>query len=263
MSEFISLYSGSSGNSSVVRCGQRYLIVDMGKGVRTTGAALKAVELDPADCGGILVTHEHSDHVKGLSTFLKKHPLPVYGAEETLGFLEENHVVPPSCDMTALTPGREAEIGGFGVKAFPTSHDVPCVGYRIHTPDGKTMTIATDLGVLTPPVHEALSGCDLVALESNYDLHMLRSGPYPYYLRSRIESTRGHLSNDECAAKLLELVQEGCKKFALCHLSQENNTPMLALQTVFNTFGAAGVIPEKDCVVQTQRRNEVSPVLEF
>ena len=72
MSEFISLYSGSSGNSSVVRCGQRYLIVDMGKGVRTTGAALKAVELDPADCDGILVTHEHSDHVKGLSTFLKK-----------------------------------------------------------------------------------------------------------------------------------------------------------------------------------------------
>lgn len=91
------------------------------------------------------------------------------------------------------------------------------------------MTIATDLGVLTPPVHEALSGCDLVALESNYDLHMLRSGPYPYYLRSRIESTRGHLSNDECSAKILELIQEGCKKFALCHLSQENNTPHAGL----------------------------------
>ena len=161
MAEFISLYSGSSGNSSVVRCGQRYLIVDMGKGVRTTSAALKALGLAASDCDGILVTHEHSDHVKGLSTFLKKHPLPVYGAEETLGFLEENHVVPPSCDMTALTPGREAEIGGFGVKAFPTSHDVPCVGYRIHTPDEKTMTIATDLGVLTPVVHEALSDCDL------------------------------------------------------------------------------------------------------
>ncbi len=95
------------------------------------------------------------------------------------------------------------------------------------------MTIATDLGVLTPAVHEALSDCDLVALESNYDLHMLRSGPYPYYLRARIESVRGHLSNDECAAKLLELIQGGCKKFALCHLSQENNTPALALQTVF------------------------------
>ena len=146
---------------------------------------------------------------------------------------------------------------------FPTSHDVPCVGYRIHTPDEKTMTIATDLGTLTPPVHEALSGCDLVALESNYDLHMLRSGPYPYYLRARIESVRGHLSNDECSAKLLELIQSGCKKFALCHLSQENNTPSLALQTVFTTLGAAGVVPEKDCIVQAQRRNEVSPALEF
>lgn len=187
----------------------------------------------------------------------------MYGAEETLEFLDANGVVPASCDLTALTPGREEDIGVFGVKAFPTSHDVPCVGYRIYTPDEKTMTIATDLGVLTPAVHEALSGCDLVALESNYDLHMLRSGPYPYYLRARIESVRGHLSNDECAAKLLELIQEGCKKFALCHLSQENNTPMLALQTVFSTLGAAGVVPDKDCIVQTQRRNEVSPALAF
>ena len=138
----------------------------------------------------------------------------------------------------------------------------PYIGL-FNTPDEKTMTIATDLGVLTPAVHEALSGCDLVALESNYDLHMLRSGPYPYYLRARIESVRGHLSNDECAAKLLELIQEGCKKFALCHLSQENNTPMLALQTVFSTLGTAGVVPDKDCIVQTQRRNEVSPALAF
>ena len=186
----------------------------------------------------------------------------VYGAADTLDFLDANGIVPPSCELNTLE-GREEDVGAFGVQSFPTSHDVPCVGYRIHTPDGKTMTIATDLGVLTPPVHEALAGCDLVALESNYDLHMLRSGPYPYYLRARIESVRGHLSNDECAAKLLELIQEGCKKFALCHLSQENNTPMLALQTVFSTLGTAGVMPDKDCIVQTQRRNEVSPALAF
>ena len=186
----------------------------------------------------------------------------VYGAADTLDFLDANGIVPPSCELNTLE-GREEDVGAFGVQSFPTSHDVPCVGYRIHTPDGKTMTIATDLGVLTPPVHEALAGCDLVALESNYDLHMLRSGPYPYYLRSRIESARGHLSNDECSAKLLELIQEGCKRFALCHLSQENNTPALALQTVFNTLGAAGVVPDKDCIVQAQRRNEVSPALEF
>ena len=238
MSEFISLYSGSSGNCSVVRTGEKYIIIDMGKGVRTTSAALKELGLNISDCAGILVTHEHSDHVKGLATFLKKNQL------RTLS-------------------GGEEDVGDFGVTMFPTSHDVPCVGYRIHTPDNKTMTIATDLGVLTPPVHQALSGCDLVALESNYDLHMLHSGRYPYYLRSRIESNRGHLSNDECSAKLLELIQEGCKKFALCHLSQENNTPALALQTMFNTLGAAGVVPEKDCIVQAQRRNEISPALTF
>ncbi len=178
MAEFISLYSGSSGNSSVVRCGSRYLIVDMGKGVRTTSAALKALGLAVSDCDGILVTHEHSDHVKGLSTFLKKNPLPVYGAADTLDFLDANGIVPSSCELNTLE-GREEDVGAFGVQSFPTSHDVPCVGYRIHTPDGKTMTIATDLGVLTPPVHEALAGCDLVALESNYDLHMLRSGRIP------------------------------------------------------------------------------------
>lgn len=262
MAEFVSLYSGSSGNCSIVRAGGRYLIIDMGKGVRSTCAGLKELGLAISDCDGILVTHEHSDHVKGLSTFLKKYPLPIYGEADTLDFLENNGIAPPSCEMNALS-GREEDIGAFGVRAFPTSHDVPCVGYRVHTPDGKTMTIATDLGVLTPPVHEALSGCDLVALESNYDLHMLRNGRYPYYLRARIESSRGHLSNDECSAKLLELIQEGCKKFALCHLSQENNTPQLALQSVFTTLGAAGVVPEPDCIVQTQRRNEVSPSLEF
>ena len=110
---------------------------------------------------------------------------------------------------------------------------------------------------------DILEGVDLAVLEANHDIETLRSGPYPYYLRARIESVRGHLSNDECSAKLLELIQSGCKKFALCHLSQENNTPNLALQTVFTTLGAAGVVPEKDCIVQAQRRNEVSPALEF
>lgn len=262
MAELISLYSGSSGNCSVIRCGARYLLVDLGKSCRTTVAGLKALDLNLSDCDGILVTHEHSDHVKGLPVFLSKYPMPVYGCADTLDMLAQNGVAPASADLITLG-SREEDVGAFGVQAFPTSHDVPCVGYRIHTPDGRTMAIATDLGVLTPAVHTALSGCDLVALESNYDLHMLRSGPYPYYLRARIESPRGHLSNDECAAKLLELIQEGCKKFALCHLSQENNTPQLALQTVFTTLAAAGVVPEPDCIVQAQRRNEISPALEF
>ena len=120
MAEFISLYSGSSGNSSVVRCGQRYLIVDMGKGVRTTSAALKALGLAASDCDGILVTHEHSDHVKGLSTFLKKNTLPVYGAAATLDFLDSNGIVPASCELRELE-GREEDVGAFGVQSFPAA----------------------------------------------------------------------------------------------------------------------------------------------
>ena len=101
MSEFISLYSGSSGNCSVVRTGEKYIIIDMGKGVRTTSAALKELGLNISDCAGILVTHEHSDHVKGLATFLKKNPLPVYGADDTLDFLDASGIVP-------ATKGRHA-----------------------------------------------------------------------------------------------------------------------------------------------------------
>ena len=265
MAEFISLYSGSSGNCSVVRSGGAYLLVDMGKGVRVTTGALREAGLDASDCRGILVTHEHSDHVKGLGTFLKRHPLPVYGAGPTLAALEAAGLLPAACPVCLLDPdrGEGGVVAGAGVRASPPGHAVPCVDVPISTPVGKTMAIATDLGTLTPAVHAALDGCDLVALESNYDPYMLHNGPYPYYLRARIEGPRGHLSNDECSEKLLELVQGGCEKFALCHLSQENNTPPLALQTVFATFGAGGVVPGRDCIVQTQRRSEVSPTLEF
>ena len=262
MAEFISLYSGSSGNSSVVRCGAQYLIVDMGKGVRTTTAALKSLGLAVSDCAGILVTHEHSDHVKGLSTFLKKNPLPVYGAAATLDFLDANDIVPANCELNTLE-GREEDIGCFGVQSFPTSHDVPCCGYRIRTPEGRVMAFATDLGYLTPVVQDNLMGCDLVALEANYDAFSLHGGPYPYYLKVRIASDRGHLDNKACAAEILDLIQDGCKKFALCHLSQTNNSPELVMTTVYNVLLAAGIQPGRDVLIQTQSRSEVSPYIEF
>ena len=124
MAEFISLYSGSSGNSSVVRCGAQYLIVDMGKGVRTTTAALKSLGLAISDCAGILVTHEHSDHVKGLSTFLKKNPLPVYGAAATLDFLDANDIVPANCELNTLE-GREEDSAASGCSPSPPATMCP------------------------------------------------------------------------------------------------------------------------------------------
>ena len=237
MAYFTTLYSGSSGNCGLVRCGQQYLLIDMGKSCRTTLTALKSLGLAVSDCVGILITHEHSDHVSGLDTFLKKHPIPLYG--QTL------------------------EIGDFTVTSFPTSHDVPCCGYRIRTADGHVMALATDLGYLTPVVQDRLMGCDLVALEANYDAFSLHGGPYPYYLKVRIASDRGHLDNKACAAEILDLIQDGCKKFALCHLSQTNNSPELVMTTVYNVLLAAGIQPGRDVLIQTQSRNEVSPYIEF
>lgn len=262
MAEFISLYSGSAGNCNLVYAQGRYLMIDMGKNCKTTLAALKEVNLSVAQCDGILITHEHSDHIKGLNVFLKKHAVPVYGDAPTIDMLWQNGLVPEHADLHTITYARE-DIGAFSVSAFQISHDAPCVGYRIQTPDARTMAIATDLGVITPVVDSALQGCDLVALESNYDPYRLQEGFYPEYLKVRIKSNRGHLSNEVCSKKIVSLLKAGCKKFALCHLSKENNTPELALQSVLLTVAANGIKPDADCVVQAQRRDEVSPAISF
>ena len=245
MAYFTTLYSGSSGNCGLVRCGDQYLLIDMGKSCRTTLTALKSLGLAVSDCAGILITHEHSDHVAGLDTFLKKYPTPLYGCADTLDTLQSRGTIPPTVDAIPVD-GQTLEIGEFTVTSFPTSHDVPCCGYRVRATDGHVMALATDLGYLTPVVQDNLHG-----------------GPYPYYLKVRIASDRGHLDNKACAAEILDLIQGGCKKFALCHLSQTNNSPELALTTVYNVLLAAGIQPGRDVLIQAQHRSEVSPYIEF
>ncbi len=262
MALFTTLYSGSSGNCALVLHQGRYLLIDMGKSCRTTLKALNSLGLAVSDCEGILITHEHADHVAGLETFLKHYNVPVFSSAATLDMLESRGTLPPAIDAVAID-GRTEEIGGFTVNSFPTSHDVPCCGYRIRTQDDHVMALATDLGELTPVVAENLAGCNLVALEANYDAFSLHGGPYPYYLKVRIASDRGHLDNRACAAAVLDLIQDGCKKFALCHLSQTNNTPELALTTVYNVLLSAGVQPGRDVLIQAQSRNEVSAYIEF
>ena len=246
MAYFTTLYSGSSGNCALIRSDDKYLLIDMGKSCRTTLTALKSLGLAVSDCVGILVTHEHSDHVSGLDTFLKKHPVPLYGCADTLDTLASRGTIPPAVEAIPVD-GQTLEIGSFTVTSFPTSHDVPCCGYRIRTPGGRVMAFATDLGYLTPVVQDNLMGCDLVALEANYDAFSLHGGPYPYYLKVRIASDRGHLDNKACAAEILDLIQDGCKKFALCHLSQTNNSPELVMTTVYNVLLAAGIHATQFC----------------
>ena len=155
MALFTTLYSGSSGNCALILHEGKYLLIDMGKSCRTTLNALRSLGLAVSDCEGILITHEHSDHVSGLDTFFKHYSVPVYGCADTLDTLYSRGTIPPALDAIAMD-GRTEDIGTFRVSSFPTSHDVPCCGYRVTTPDGHIMALATDLGVLTPVVQETL-----------------------------------------------------------------------------------------------------------
>ena len=263
MARFTTLYSGSSGNCAVLEEDGRFLLVDMGKSCRQTTGLLRQLELDPAQLGGILVTHEHADHVAGLAVFLKKWRVPVYGCAASLDFMAQRNLVPADAQLEDMD-GRPGDVAGFGVESFTTSHDsVACCGYRITTPRGRVLSIATDLGYVSDEVLANLYCADAVALEANYDPYLLMKGPYPEYLKYRIHSNRGHLSNDACAQTVVRLLQAGCRNFTLCHISQENNQPELALGSVQLALNEAGIRPEEGTIVRAARRHEPTPWIEL
>ena len=260
MAQFTTLYSGSSGNCALFEEDGKALLIDMGRSARCTKTALASLGLSPESLGAILITHEHSDHVSGLKVFLKHHRVPVYASEPTLNELIRQQLIPEDALLIPID-GETIDIAGFGVCAFPTSHDaVDCHGYRIESAKGKTLAIATDLGYVSDEVLANLYLADIVALESNYDHHMLMTGNYPYYLKRRIASKSGHLCNEESAQTVTRLVQSGCRRIHLCHLSRENNLPELAMQSVRAALLQAGAVPEHDCVVRAASRFEISPV---
>ena len=244
MAKFVTLYSGSSGNSSLVVGGSTALLVDMGCSCKRTLGALYELGYAASDLGGILVTHEHSDHVSGLMTFLKHYPVPVYGAPKTLAYLRDHGVVPSAARLEPIEYGAPYSIGEISFSCFGTSHDsVDCVGYRFAF-GGRHIAVATDLGYVSDEVLAALRGCELVALESNYDEERLLRGPYPYYLKNRIRSLSGHLSNADCACCAPRLAQSGTRTLVLMHLSQENNEPELALMNCLSALEDSGVDTE-------------------
>ena len=256
---YTTLASGSSGNCALVSCGGTRLLLDAGISARRITTALKGLGVDPASLSGVLVTHEHSDHVSGLATLTKQLGLPVYATAPTLRQL--------CCRIPFLeglcrdfAPGDGFPVGELWVASFPTSHDAACsVGYTL-TGDGCKVASATDLGRLTPEVLNAVRGCDLLVCESNHDVDWVRSGPYPYYLKERILGDRGHLSN-EMGAELAALAAEsGARAVVLAHLSSENNTPARARDVAACRLSAAGVDPERDLSLTVAPRKERGPV---
>lgn len=251
MLRFCPLFSSSSGNSVYIGDRDGGILVDVGRSAKQTDLMLNKIGVDISSVKGIFITHEHTDHVNGLSVFAARHNIPVYAASGTLLALKNKGVLSAKHVDIALNTD-EISVAGLNIKPFRTSHD--CAdgrGYVITGCDGVTRAaIATDTGFVSPDLLSTITGCKLVYIESNHDVAMLRSGPYPYTLQKRILSDMGHLSNDACADALCALVNKGTTHVVLAHLSQENNTPHLAYDTSVTTLRDMGALENRDYILK-------------
>ena len=247
MLRYCSLFSGSGGNSTYVGTADGGILIDAGVSAKRIETALSQRDIDPHTIRAVLVTHEHSDHIAGLRVLCKRYGWPVIASNGTLSAMVECNNIETCRRMYCMEDGQRVTIGNMQISAFATPHDSrESFGYRITEDGGKSIAIATDMGYITKTVTDAIAGVDLVHIESNHDLSMLRNGPYPYPLKQRIAGEGGHLSNNACAELLPRLLRSGAERFVLAHLSEENNLPSLARQTSAAALAAIGAAEGAD-----------------
>lgn len=232
--QLYSIASGSSGNSIYVGTEESGVLVDVGISMKRIREGLAREGLSLEKLKAILITHEHIDHVSGLGPILRKVPIPVYATTPTLQAIwEKGNMANISPQLFhEIVPEQEFKIGDMQIMPVPISHDAAePVCYTLRGDDRK-VGIATDTGCYNASMIHAFQECDLLLVEANYDINLLQVGKYPYALKMRILGEKGHLSNDVCARFLQELLHEGLQYIILGHLSQENNFPELAFNTV-------------------------------
>lgn len=257
MARLIPLFSGSSGNCYYIGSKKSGILIDAGRSAKQIKEKLAAFDIDPSCVKGIFVTHEHIDHVKGLRVFASKFKLPVFASEKTILALRDMEIHDGSFQIHSVE--NKIEVAGITVKNFKISHD--CAdgrGYKIYTEDERVLSFATDLGFVSDEVFENLCGCDFAVIESNHDVNMLLNGPYPYMLKRRILSERGHLSNETTAGLLPELVKKGTRRFMLAHLSSENNTKELSFETSLCSLKMAGFEENKDFTLNVSPKENIN-----
>lgn len=245
--------SGSKGNCFYISGGNTRMLIDLGISAARCDRCLSVIGGGSPD---VVITHAHTDHVGGIATYAKKHenahfycaPLAAYQVRRLVG----------GNRLTVID--SEFNVGEFTVKPFNVSHDVPCVGYTVSY-GGKRVGYCTDLGVITDDIISNLSECDFVVLESNHDPEMLKYNPcYSPYLKSRISSNIGHLSNETAACAAAELARRGVRNFMLAHLSDSNNYPELALKTTLLKLQSSGIT---NANVDVARQDEMSALYEI
>ena len=234
MLNFCSLYSGSSGNSLFVQTENTKLLIDAGVSSKKIETALSNLNVDPSSIDGILITHEHSDHVAGLGVISRKYKLPIYGTAATIRAIRSMKSLGAIDDdlFHVIEPDKDFVLGSLTIHPFHISHDAADpVAYRIENHSSK-VAVCTDLGYYDNYIIENLTGLDAMLLEANHDIHMLEVGAYPYPLKQRILGNYGHLSNEASGKLLSQVLHDNVKHVFLGHLSHENNYPDLAYETV-------------------------------
>ena len=249
MSKVISLFSGSKGNSFYISCNRTSVLIDAGVSAKSLCLRMEECGIIPEELSAIFITHEHSDHIKGLRVFADKYLIPVYGSKGTLDALDQFGLLPRKARVEVISRNG-TDIGDVFVRSFSTPHDCrEPKGYVCETSDGKRISVCTDLGYVSPVVKSSVAGSDFVLLESNHDINMLKNGAYPPALKKRILGMFGHLSNDACDELLVPLVESGTTRIMLGHISQDNNSVALALSSARKSLFSGGCKENEDYLI--------------
>lgn len=225
------LGSGSGGNAVVIESGKRRILLDAGFSARELGKRMKLLGVDPSTIEALVLTHEHQDHCKGADGFAKKLKVPIYATEGTLAGIRLRDDVARSAVL--IRSGEPCEVAGFRIEPFMIPHDArEPVGLVVEDPLGRRVGLVADLGCRTSLAWGRLHNLDVLLLETNHDLDMLRNGPYPWSLKQRVAGRHGHLSNRDAADGLPELINDRLRWVALYHLSRTNNLPALAAAAI-------------------------------
>jgi phosphoribosyl 1,2-cyclic phosphodiesterase len=252
------LRSGSSGNAVFVGSGRTRLLIDAGVCCRSIEQSLQAIGESADNLDGLLVTHEHSDHISGVGPLLRKYKIPLYVNLQT--WLAMRNIIGPISDskVSLIDASWPTVVGDLSIACFSTPHDaVDSVGFCIEGASG-SLAVLTDAGYLEEKALLAVAGCKAIFIEANYDHAMLLAGTYPEMLKQRILSRHGHLSNDDCAAAVCYLMEKGTNRFILSHISRDNNYPELALLVVNSKLYEMGAQPDRDFQISVAQRFTVS-----
>ena len=239
---FCSLSSGSSGNCYYIGNESQGILIDAGISATSIRKFLNSMDISMQTIMGVLITHNHTDHIRGLEVLTRKNCLPAYTTHKIRKSILSPHTKISPDSVREIPLQQKFNMAGFDIEAFPVCHDAPeTVGFHICAGE-KKITIVTDLGHVCETAAPYIKAANLLVIESNYDEEMLVNGRYPYFLKARIRSDHGHLGNHQTSALLADIISDDLSNICLGHLSKNNNTPELVLQTLHKTFSERGIV---------------------